>query len=111
MNIGKTIKILRIGLQIKQRDFAEKLGVSPNYISLLENNKKEPSLSLLRKVAKALGVPVGFLFINEEPAPRIGKEATAIYEQLKKIVFQVQKNSNEHNSEKAISRKWDKLIG
>lgn len=111
MNIGQTIKILRIGLQIKQRDFAAKLGVSSNYISLLENNKKEPSLSLLRKVAKTLGVPMGFLFINEEPVPRVGKEAADIYGQLKKLIVQVQKNFNVKNSEKAISRKWNKLIG
>lgn len=111
MKIGQTIKILRIGLQIKQRDFADKLGVSSNYISLLENNKKEPSLALLRKLAKTLGVPIGFLFINEDPVPRIGKEAADIYGQLKKLIFQVQKNSSMKNSEKAISRKWDKLIG
>jgi transcriptional regulator with XRE-family HTH domain len=42
-----------------QAALAEKVGVSQTYIAKLESSdKKNPTLDLLKKLAKALGVPV-----------------------------------------------------
>ena len=44
---------------LTQAALASKVGVSQTYIAKLKNaNKKNPTLDLLNKLAKALGVPV-----------------------------------------------------
>ncbi|HEV7702371.1 MAG TPA: helix-turn-helix transcriptional regulator [Candidatus Paceibacterota bacterium] len=43
--------------ELSQEEMASDLGVSANYISLIENGKKEPGLSLLKKVAKKYDFP------------------------------------------------------
>jgi transcriptional regulator with XRE-family HTH domain len=62
--IGKTIKFLRIAKGLKQSDLAERVKVSTNYISLIENDKREPSLSFLKELARILDIPVGLLFLE-----------------------------------------------
>lgn len=62
--IGKTIKFLRIAKGIKQSELAERLNVSTNYISLVENDKREPSLSLIKELANIFDIPVGLIFFD-----------------------------------------------
>lgn len=62
--IGKTIKFLRVAKGLKQSDLAERAKVSTNYISLIENNKREPSLSFLKVLASNLDIPVSLLFLE-----------------------------------------------
>jgi transcriptional regulator with XRE-family HTH domain len=45
-----------------QADLAKEAGVTKNYITMLEAGKrKNPSLLVLKRLAKALGVPVAEL--------------------------------------------------
>lgn len=62
MQIGTNIKVLRTARQIKQKELAEKLGITVPYLSMIENNSKRPSLTLLEKLAKALNAPLALLF-------------------------------------------------
>lgn len=68
MELGRAIKVMRTASGIKQKDIASKTGVTANYLSLVEAGKREPSISFLRQLAKALGVPVGLFFLWEEGA-------------------------------------------
>jgi transcriptional regulator with XRE-family HTH domain len=53
------IQRLREGKGFPQRDLAAKAKVTPGYIAQLEMGlKKNPSLPVLKRLAKALGVPV-----------------------------------------------------
>ena len=53
------IKTLRQAKGLSQRALAARVGVTAAYITMLERGKKtNPSLPTLRKLAKALGVPV-----------------------------------------------------
>lgn len=63
MELAKAIKLIRIAGGIKQKDAAARLGVTPNYLSLVENGKREPSISFLKRLASVLGVPVGLFFL------------------------------------------------
>lgn len=40
-----------------QKELAEKLGITREYLSAVENNHKEPSMKLLQQIAKVLDVP------------------------------------------------------
>ena len=66
MTLGNAIKTLRTASKVKQRDLAKRAGVTANYISLVEGDKREPSVALLKKVADSLEVPVSFFFLWQE---------------------------------------------
>jgi transcriptional regulator with XRE-family HTH domain len=53
------IKKLRTDRGLTQEQVAQKAGVTKNYITMLETGaRKTPSLPVLKRLAKALGVPV-----------------------------------------------------
>lgn len=57
--LSRVIKTLRQEKGLSQKALAEQVGVTDAYITMLESGKrKNPSLDILKKLAKALGVPV-----------------------------------------------------
>ena len=64
MTVGKTIRVLRVTRELSQGKVARELGVSPGYLSLVEKDKREPSLGFLRRVGSYFDVPVGFLLLG-----------------------------------------------
>lgn len=61
------LKIARIRKGLKQREIAEQIGVTRDYIASLESGKiKNPSIDNMKKLSKALGVPVTELFFSDE---------------------------------------------
>ena len=67
MNIGTTLKLLRVASDLRQTSLARDLNVTANYLSLIENGKKEPSLTFLKKFSQRFDLPLGyFLWIALE---------------------------------------------
>ncbi len=59
------IKALRVGQGIKAGEFAEQLGISREYLRLIENGKAtNPNRELMIKIAKALNSTVQELFFS-----------------------------------------------
>lgn len=56
MKIGYILKLLRVRLKLSQSEMADKLGISQNYLSLLESDKREPSLEKIARFAGKLGI-------------------------------------------------------
>ncbi len=57
--LGKMLKRIRETKGMTQAALAEKAGVTREYVTMLESGaKKNPSLDLLKRLAKALGVSV-----------------------------------------------------
>lgn len=61
VNLGERIIQRRKILEITQQQLAIGLGVTPQHVSLLEQNKVAPSLNTLAGLAKELGVSTDFL--------------------------------------------------
>ncbi|MDJ0790328.1 MAG: helix-turn-helix domain-containing protein [Acidimicrobiia bacterium] len=57
-------------------DLGASVGRPAPYLSLLENGKKEPKLSLINELSVALGVPVAELLEAEPPSHRADLEVT-----------------------------------
>jgi XRE family transcriptional regulator, regulator of sulfur utilization len=62
MTVGYAIRALRASAGFTQKTFAEQLEISPTYLSLIERDRREPTLRLLRRMAKHLGFPATVLF-------------------------------------------------
>ncbi|ELU5588407.1 helix-turn-helix domain-containing protein [Clostridium perfringens] len=65
MKTGNKIKMLREARKLTQAELAEKASISRNAIYNYENNKRNPSIEILKKIATALGVSFSF-FIETE---------------------------------------------
>jgi transcriptional regulator with XRE-family HTH domain len=62
MNLGKAIQTCRIKRGLSQEGLARRAGCSISYLSMLENSKRDPTLSTIERIAAALNIPVEILF-------------------------------------------------
>lgn len=60
--LGKKIKRIRKSNNLTQVDLSVEVGLSPSYISSIEQGARQPSLKTLNKIAKALKVNVKEFF-------------------------------------------------
>ena len=60
--LGMRIRYLRKQKGMSQLDLALEAEVNKNYISDLERGSRNPSILILEKIAKALGVSLEILF-------------------------------------------------
>ncbi len=60
--LGMRIAYLRKQKGMSQLDLALESGVNRNYISDLENGRRNPSVDILEKIALALDITLEFLF-------------------------------------------------
>ncbi|MCB1048604.1 MAG: helix-turn-helix transcriptional regulator [Calditrichaeota bacterium] len=90
MNIGLAIKSVRVRSSFSQEELANATGVSTSYISLVERNKRDPSLGFLKRIADALEVPLPILFLlaeqNEAGESRSAGRSVVI-EELLRLAF------------------------
>jgi len=68
-DVGFRLRALRQKRGFSVRTLAERCGLSPNTISLIERGESSPSVSTLHRLAIALGVPITAFF--EEPAEAV----------------------------------------
>ena len=55
---GDNLRRFRLLKKLSQSALGEKLGFDKSYISVLENGKKNPTLTTIGKLAKAMGIQV-----------------------------------------------------
>ena len=67
VNVGRKIRDLRKSKGLSLKQLAEGAGVSASLVSQIENNRVDPSLSTLRKIALTMGVPVFALIAESSP--------------------------------------------
>lgn len=63
------LKVLRAERNWSQADLADRLEVSRQTVNALETGKSDPSLTLAYRFARAFGVPVEAVFIDETAEP------------------------------------------
>lgn len=59
--IGDNLRVLRAKVRISQEVLAEKAGISAKYLTQIENEKVNPSILIIFKLAKVLDVTVNDL--------------------------------------------------
>ena len=75
MNLGSVIRNFRCHQKLTLETLAEIMGMSVSHLSLIERNKRDPSLECLTQLGKALNVPPSvILLLATEPSKKGGKE-------------------------------------
>ncbi|UUI41141.1 helix-turn-helix domain-containing protein [Oceanobacillus oncorhynchi] len=67
-NISNNLKQLREQRGLKQKFIAEKLGISPNYYSQIENGHRYPQVEHLLKLRDIFNVKLDDIFFNNNIA-------------------------------------------
>ncbi len=62
--VSTNLKKIRKRKRLTQGQFAIIIGVSQNYLSEIENNKKCPSLKKLEEIATKLNIPMSKIISN-----------------------------------------------
>jgi transcriptional regulator with XRE-family HTH domain len=57
-SFGENVRRIRNALGLTQKRVAKKVDLDPTYISGIERGLRNPSLLIISRLAKALGVPV-----------------------------------------------------
>ena len=81
MSFGRTVRRRRKALGFTLEKLAELTELSPNYLGTIENDRRDPSLSTVERIAKSLGASpgelLGFRGLSAD-ATEVGK----VYEEL-----------------------------
>lgn len=72
--LGQRMRHFRTSAGLTLDQLGAAVGVAPSQLSLMENGKREPRLSLLGSVADHLGIPVAQLLEPTAPTERAGLE-------------------------------------
>src|SRR5713226_5891284 len=67
---GQRLRHLRRARSLTLAELGAKVGRAPSALSLLENGRREPKLSLIEALAKALAVPAEELLRHQPPSRR-----------------------------------------
>lgn len=60
--LGNRIQRVRKRTKLTQEKLAEKIGISTTYMGFIEQGRYAPSLEVLQKIAKVLGIKVKNIF-------------------------------------------------
>jgi len=63
--LGKNLKLYRKAKKLSQDQLSEKVDISVKHLSSIERGLTFVSADLLEKLAVSVGVPVFYLFVNE----------------------------------------------
>ncbi|RME18058.1 MAG: XRE family transcriptional regulator [Bdellovibrio sp.] len=64
--LPERVRYLRQSRELSQAQLAKKAKVSQSTIAQIESGRKDPSISTLKKIAKALEVEIAILFASED---------------------------------------------
>ncbi|KUO48753.1 MAG: MerR family transcriptional regulator [Desulfitibacter sp. BRH_c19] len=64
--LGEKIRKIRSEKNMSLRDLAEGTGLTPSFLSQMERDLTEPSITSLRKISAALDVPIFFFLVEDD---------------------------------------------
>jgi transcriptional regulator with XRE-family HTH domain len=64
---GQRLKAIRRHLKLKQKDFAERIGIKNNYLSSIEKGKIKPGFDFFKKLTDEYRINLYYLFHDEGP--------------------------------------------
>lgn len=86
MKLGSAIKLLRRETATTQKAFAYQLGITGSYLSQVENEKKVPSLDLLKEICNQLKISVPMLIMFAMEPEDIPESKRQFYTTIRPLI-------------------------
>jgi len=95
VSLGQRIKQRRQVLKVTQQELAKAVGMTPQHISLIEQDKAAPSLAVVSKIAEQLGTSIDYLVAGEggvstDTIPAIKADNTLSLDAKKALITMVE---------------------
>lgn len=99
MSVGQRLRNRRKALKLTQQILAKAVGLTPQHISAIEQDKRSPSIPALARLAEELGVSVDYLVTGKEGVitdviPAIKADKTMNLEAKKALIALVRQLHN-----------------
>lgn len=89
MNVGSTIKRIRESQKVTLDDLASRTELSKGYLSLVENDRREPSMSSLQTICHSLDVPIEVVVLLAAKGSSIDEVSIESVEKLKSLLLEL----------------------
>lgn len=66
-SFGSVVKAAREQKGLTREEVSEKIGISPRYLMLIENEQKKPSYNVLFKIIRELSINSNMIFYPDKP--------------------------------------------
>ena len=99
MQIGKTIKLCREHKGITRSALSSTADISVSYLSLLENNKRDPNISTLNRISTALGIPISVLLFLACDKTEFESISPELAEKFSLLTFKLIEKTSDRASE------------
>ena len=98
MNLGLAIEECRKLKGVTKSSLADKAKLSPPYLSQIINGQREPSISIIEKIATALGIPSSLLIFLASDDSELSNISEETKRELRSISKQLIQESAESTS-------------
>src|SRR5437867_3192631 len=100
--INEALRLVRVFHDLKQKELADALDLSPSYLNELESGKKKVTMEVLQKYAKYFRIPPSSLLYFAERKGKTGekKVATPIAAKALKMLDWVETITRDDDDEK-----------
>lgn len=82
MNLGKSIHTLRKRKNLSQDEFSNLIDIDQSYLSLIENNRKKPSIKLLEKISERTDIPLPVIMFFSLSESDVKKEKRELFNMM-----------------------------
>lgn len=86
MKFGSTIRQLRKKKGLNQQFLADRIGVTQTYLSLLESDRKTPSINLINSLSRELKIPPSILAYLTLDKGEISKNKHDAFEKINPLI-------------------------
>jgi transcriptional regulator with XRE-family HTH domain len=92
MKYGRALRIVRTARGLTKSELAKRLEISASYLSLIEAEKRVPSIGVLEEISSVLGIPPHLLtLLASEPSdlddPASGEEVSKLAGSLLRLLI------------------------
>jgi transcriptional regulator with XRE-family HTH domain len=94
--VGTKIRKLREEMELTQEDLAKSVGLSSEFISLLELGRRSPSLESLSRIAKFLDKEISFFILEKEESFDSLIKGERIDSKTKRLLKKFRKHCNDY---------------
>lgn len=98
MRLGNAIRLCRTQLGKTQAELAKNAGISVSYLSLVEQDKRDPALSVITKLSNSLGIPVNLLIFLAAENTETAKLPEELIDKLSSLIFKLLKERSDDES-------------
>ena len=92
---AKAFRIIRAAFGLKQSELAERLSISPGQLSLVEAGKRQPSVGVIDRMAKAVGIPTALIAILASEPGEMEKTPDANVSDLARALLRLLVGAND----------------